>query len=299
MTKIFKFIVFTFLIYTAIIFLIYPNASKAVIYDILDLWLTKVLVCLLPFYLLSNLLLQFPFVSKLMYPLLKNILHFENRKSCSLFLLSFITGNPTSSILVINSVKNNEISVLEGNRLLRCTVLSSPLFVIAMVGKYGGYLLLSEIIVSTIFYLLGYRKHKIHTQNKVNNHFDFFDLAEKTPNIMLEILSSMLIIGLLKIPFENLLMMLKIHDNLFTKYSLDLVELTCGLNNIQNYNVNNVTKVLLSSFLLSFGGITIIIQIMNQIKRTSLSKTSLVMSRILHGICTVIVLWMLIIIFRI
>lgn len=299
MSKILKFIVFTFLIYAAIIFLVYPNITKDLIYEILNLWLTKVLVALLPFYILSNLLLQYPIISNFLYPILNKIMRFENKKACSLFLISFITGNPTSSILVINSVNNKEISTQEGNRLLRCTVLSSPLFTISMTVPYGWYVLLSAGITSIIFYILGYKKTENTNSEKLPVNISIFDLADQTPTIMLEILSSMVIIGLLKLPIEQLLTTLNINDLLFVKYSLDLVELTTGLNNIQLYQVSPLIKVILSSFLLSFGGITIIIQIMNQIKKTNLSKTSLVVSRILHGLCTMSILLLFNLIFRI
>lgn len=299
MDKILKFIVFTFLIYAAIIFLVYPNITKDLIYEILNLWLTKVLVALLPFYILSNLLLQYPIISNFLYPILNKIMRFENKKACSLFLISFITGNPTSSILVINSVTNKEISTQEGNRLLRCTVLSSPLFTISMTVPYGWYVLLSAGITSIIFYILGYKKTENTNSEKLPVNISIFDLADQTPTIMLEILSSMVIIGLLKLPIEQLLTTLNINDLLFVKYSLDLVELTTGLNNIQLYQVSPLIKVILSSFLLSFGGITIIIQIMNQIKKTNLSKTSLVVSRILHGLCTMSILLLFNLIFRI
>lgn len=297
MHKIIKFFIFSFLIYTLFVFLWYPNLSKELIYDILELWLTKVLVSLLPFYLLSNLLLQYPFISKLLYPVLKKIFHFENQKSCSLFLISFITGNPTSSILVINSVKKEEISISEGNRLLRCTVLSSPLFTITMTAPYGWYVYLSEIIVSCLFMIFSYSKKGESKDFTKKSKFSIFDLAEQTPSIMLEILASMLVIGLLKLPIVQLLSSFNLGNNIMVQYPLDLIELTTGLNNISKYNIEPLLKVFLSCFLLSFGGVTIIIQVLSQIKKTSLSKTSLIISRILHGFCTMAVLWLLLLIF--
>ncbi len=299
MSKILRLSVFLFLFYAVIIFLVYPHLTKEHIFDILELWLTKVLVSLLPFYILSNLLLQFPYISNILYPLLKRFMRFENKKACSLFLISFITGNPTSSILVINSVTNNEISINEGNRLLRCTVLSSPLFTLTMTYPYGWYVYISQMIVSFIIYIIGYKPFDKNLETFQPKQLSIFDLADNTPIIMLEILSSMLIIGLLKIPLEQLLIYLDLNNSILIKYPLALIELTTGLSDISQYPLIPIVKVLLSTFLLSFGGITIIIQIMNQIKKTSLSKTSLVVSRILHGICSVIVLWILLLIFEI
>ncbi|MGM9899917.1 MAG: hypothetical protein ACI32E_04985 [Bacilli bacterium] len=299
MKKISKFLIFLSLLFSGIIFLLYPSITKKIINDLLLLWLNKVLVSLLPFYVLSSILIQYPYISKVLYRIFYKIMRFENRIACSLFFISFITGNPTSSILVINSVKNGEISINEGNRLLRCTVLSSPLFTITMCFPYGWYVLSSQMIVSVLFYILGYRKTIQGTFSNTIHKNSIFDIAEHTPALMLEILSTMLIVGLLKVPFDIILNKLSLNDIIFIKYPMDMIELTTGLANIGDYNVNSSVKLILSANLLSFGGITIIFQIMNQLKKTSLSKTSLVMSRILHGLCTVVILILMILIFKI
>ena len=285
--KFIKFIIFTFIFFSTILFLIDPVKSKQEIYNVLELWLNKVLLSLVPMYFLSNLLISYPYISKTLFPILDKALHFENERSCSLFLLSIITGNPTSSILVIDSVEKKQISIEEGNRLLRCTVISSPLFVISMIGQYGFIVYIIEIFVSLLFY---YRRNvnKTYLKNNLSNQ-SLFEVLDNAPYIMLSILSSMIFVGLLSICIYKLLQFINIDNNYVANYFIDLFELTTGLDNITRYSINNDIKLLLSTFLLSFGGIAIIFQILNEMKKTSLSKTSLILSRICHGIITCLI----------
>ncbi len=292
------FLISLFLCFSIIIYMLYPTLTKESLRECLNLWLNKVLLALIPSYLISNLLINYPIISKLLYPLLNKIMHFENQKACSLFLLTLITGNPTSSFLIIDSI-NKGISEDEGIRLLKIAVINSPIFTIMILPNNIGYLTyFIQVLVSIILYSFNKKKrinHKLEINNKNSNLFDIIDNA---PSIMLSILSTMLFVNVIRLPIEIILNNLKI-KNIFILIILDFLELTTGINNILKYNINMTLKVLLSSFLLSFGGIAIIIQIMNKIKKTSLPKTSLIMSRILHAFLTMIILFIIMLIFHI
>ena len=114
---------------------------------------------------------------------------------------------------------------------------------------------------------------------------------------MLSILSSMIFIGLINICLDKMFDLTGINNNYIIKYFLDLSELTTGLDNITKYNINRNIIYLLSTFLLSFGGFAIIIQLLNEVKKTSLSKTSLITYRILHGIISCLILILILIFF--
>ena len=293
--KFIKFIIFTFIFFSTILFLIDPVKSKQEIYNVLELWLNKVLLSLVPMYFLSNLLISYPYISKILFPILDKALHFENERSCSLFLLSIITGNPTSSILVIDSVEKKQISVEEGNRLLKCTVLSSPLFIISMVGRFGILLIITTILVN---FILFYKKHVVKNYLKnTTNSSNLLSVIDRCPIVMLEILSSMLFISVIKYPLNEIVNYLNINNNLIINYLIDILELTTGLDNISNYETTPLIKLLLSSFLLTSGGITILIEILSKLKKTSLSKTSFIINRILHAILTTIILFIIMIFF--
>lgn len=296
MKKIKYFLVVSFLLFTGVIFLIYKDVARVNIYNTLSLWLNNVLVTLIPFYFLSNILINYPFISKIFYHLFNRIFRFENTTSCSLFLLSFITGNPTSSYLVISEVKNNSISIEEGNRLLRGTVLSSPLFTILMIPKWGLFIYLVQILVSSLLFLIFKRKNTeeiIHVYNKK----DIIKLIDDCPMVMLTILSSMIFVCMFKIPLYKIQDLFKLNSSVFVTFLIDSMELTTGLNCIIGYNIEDTLKVLLQTFLLSFGGLSIIVQILSELKKTNLSKTSLVLSRFIHGLISSLIMFFLMIFF--
>ena len=296
MKKIKYFLVVSFLLFTGVIFLIYKDVARVNIYNTLSLWLNNVLVTLIPFYFLSNILINYPFISKIFYHLFNRIFRFENTTSCSLFLLSFITGNPTSSYLVISEVKNNSISIEEGNRLLRGTVLSSPLFTILMIPKWGLFIYLVQILVSSLLFLIFKRKNTeeiIHVYNKK----DILKLIDDCPMVMLTILSSMIFVCMFKIPLYKIQDLFKLNSSVFVTFLIDSMELTTGLNCIIGYNIEDTLKVLLQTFLLSFGGLSIIVQILSELKKTNLSKTSLVLSRFIHGLISSLIMFFLMIFF--
>lgn len=296
MKKIKYFLIVSFLLFTGAIFLIYKDVARVNIYNTLSLWLNNVLVALIPFYFLSNILINYPFISKIFYHLFNRIFRFENTTSCSLFLLSFITGNPTSSYLVISEVKNNTISIEEGNRLLRGTVLSSPLFTILMIPKWGLFIYLVQILVSSLLFLIFKRKNteeNIHVYNKK----DILKLIDDCPMVMLTILSSMIFVCMFKIPLYKLQNLFKLNSSVFITFLIDSMELTTGLNCIIGYNIEDTLKVLLQTFFLSFGGLSIIVQILSELKKTNLSKTSLVLSRFIHGLISSLIMFFLMIFF--
>lgn len=296
MKKIKYFLIVSFLLFTGVIFLIYKDVARVNIYNTLSLWLNNVLVALIPFYFLSNILINYPFISKIFYHLFNRIFRFENTTSCSLFLLSFITGNPTSSYLVISEVKNNTISIEEGNRLLRGTVLSSPLFTILMIPKWGLFIYLVQILVSSLLFLIFKRKNteeNIHVYNKK----DILKLIDDCPMVMLTILSSMIFVCMFKIPLYKLQNLFKLNSSVFVTFLIDSMELTTGLNCIIGYNIEDTLKVLLQTFFLSFGGLSIIVQILSELKKTNLSKTSLVLSRFIHGLISSLIMFFLMIFF--
>ena len=120
------FIFFIFLIFLVLHF----NESKLLIIDNINIWIKYIIVSVTPTFIISNFLFKYPFISYLFYPVLKKIMHFENQKACSLFLISILCGNPSTVILINNAYYNKEISLFEANRLLCFTSHPSFLFII-------------------------------------------------------------------------------------------------------------------------------------------------------------------------
>lgn len=69
-------------------------------------------------YVFSSILITIPFISKIFFNIFQPLKLFENQKALSLFTISFLTGNPTSTILVKKAYLNNEISLIQANNII-------------------------------------------------------------------------------------------------------------------------------------------------------------------------------------
>ena len=127
--KIIKFCFFILCLLEIIFFLIHSFTWKNYFIDTVELWLYKVVVSIVPMYVFSSILITIPFISKIFFNIFKPLKLFENQKALSLFTISFLTGNPTSTILVKKAYLNNEISLIQANNIIDSSSHISFLFI--------------------------------------------------------------------------------------------------------------------------------------------------------------------------
>lgn len=299
MAKLKRIIWGSFLLLTLVIFLTSPNSSKLALKEVCALWLNQVVISILPIYIISSLLYNTPLLSHLIYPITYKVMHFENQKACSLFLISIITGHPTTAILISDATANQEISVNEGNRLLAISSFMNPLFVVYLWGwAMAGCFIMAELITALILgIILKGPKQKVHALSSPKISHAFNNIINNTPHILLSILMVMIMVTLLKIPLLTLLTTLNLDNMLFVQFPLDLLEVTTGMSNINEYALCSPFKAILGGILLCSGGISIILQVISVIKKTILSKTSFLKFKLLSTIIFTIIFTSLLLVF--
>ncbi|HHU24370.1 MAG: hypothetical protein PHG08_06835 [Bacilli bacterium] len=257
-------------------------------HNTLFLWVKYIIPSLVPLYIVGNILAAYPFLSFFIYPLFKNIFNFESEKSCSLFLLSFIIGQPTITLLIKQALTEQAISNNEANRLMRFTSHLSPLFIIAIASsgpfpERTGYLLVASQIFASCLLAVFSRGSKIKlTSRPLETDISFSYLIEECPLLLLKILMIMIIVSLLRFPF--FVFFTRINDYLVGKYLLDLFEITTGLASLIKYPLTLTLLTALVSFTISLSGLCIIFQTIYAMKKTSLKLASYVYFRIIHGL---------------
>lgn len=276
------FIFFIFLIFLVLHF----NESKLLIIDNINIWIKYIIVSVTPTFIISNFLFKYPFISYLFYPVLKKIMHFENQKACSLFLISILCGNPSTVILINNAYYNKEISLFEANRLLCFTSHPSFLFIINFFKIKKGLIIIMIQVISSIiisFFLKNKNLSNTKTNNSIRtNNNIFIDIINKTPNLLFNILFIIIITSHIKW-FLNLIT----NNNYYLNILFNYMELTTGLVDLQN-------NFLLSNLLISFNGIAIILQVFINIKKTDLSFDQFLKFRLIHMlICLIILLFVI------
>lgn len=230
--------------------------------------------------------------------------------------MGIISGYPIGAKIVTNFRKSNLCTKEEAERLITFTNNSGPLFILGTVGislffdtAIGILLLMTHILacitVGIIFkFWKRYDKEKRNT-NIVQNIVNFNTLGEILSKSILSAINSIVLIGgfiilfgiilsilqktqilnllrILFIPFFNLI---NINTEFITPILTGLLELTNGVTTISSVISKNLgINVILSAFLLGFGGISIMLQVLSITSKSDISIKPYILGKLLHGI---------------
>lgn len=221
-----KISLFLLSIFYIIFFFINPNIIKQNIIDVCLIFVFQVMPSIIPMYLFSNLLLSSGIPGKLNI-ILKKFLHFENEYSTSIYLLSILVGNPTTSILINQEVTNKHISIKEGNRLMKFTFFINPLFLLNTCKEHFLILFFSMLLCSLI---LGFILKNNNQSNKECIYsLKITNIINNLPSMLLNILIIMIIVSIIKSP-------LLLSNNKIIIHLGDFLEISSGINNVVKTN---------------------------------------------------------------
>lgn len=259
-----------FLTLTLIIFLfnldIVINSTLSASY----LFITKVFVSIFPFIILSDILFYFNydlFLKKIFGNIISKL--FNVSKSTSIiYILSILTSHPTNSVYIKEMLDRKEIDENDINKILLTTYFPSIAFVIGTIGigiyhsiKTGVFLYLTILIKNILIgiFLRGknlskeiqsIKKNNITLQETISNSII------KGINISYTILGNIIIFTIIVNLLNNYL---NINSTILSLMS-GMLEMTSGIFMISNLNINLSQKILLTSFILNFSGLSIIFQ---------------------------------------
>ena len=239
------------------------------------------------------------------------------------FIIGLISGYPTGAKVVANMRENGIFTKEEGDRMLIFTNNSGPLFIISFVGVslFGstqtGILLLCTHILASI--TSGIIIAKISKNNTCNQEKYFKKSHQKSNTEMLKInnfgkilassienaISNILLIGGFVVLFSVIISIFtnihllsyasKLLQPILLSIGFDLsfaepilagiIELTNGVNMVASISIKAISQnVVLCAFLLGFGGISVLLQVLGMISKTDLSIKKYVIGKLLQGI---------------
>lgn len=240
------------------------------------------------------------------------------------FAMGLISGYPVGAKIVSDLRQNNLVTKDEGERLLAFTNNSGPLFILSSVGislfgdtKTGLLLLFAHILacitVGIIFskfssksnsFASNHSNQNLHYIND-NNNLTFKNLGEILSNSIHNSISTVLLIGGFVVMFSVIISILdqtnilNILSNLifpilklfnfnfsFAKPIISgIIELTNGINQVASVNIKAISQnVILSSFLLGFGGFSVLLQVYSLVSKTDLTIKKYFIGKVLQGI---------------
>ena len=283
----------------------------------LNIWKNNVFPSLFPFFVLSEILVNYGFielVSELFKPIMNKL--FKTKGVCSFaFIMSLISGFPSSSKYIRELYTNGFINEHEGTKLLTFTHFSNPIFILGTIStiflnnKEIGPLILichytGNIIVGLLFrnyYISKKEKHKTSFKKailemhkkRISNNSSFANILSNA--IINGINTLLLILGI--ITFFLILTTIIDNNMHIPKYYQTILngtlEMTQGLKYISLLEIPLKIKGTISVLFISFGGICVHMQIISILKDTKIKYFPFLVARIIHGSISSIIFYLI------
>ena len=232
------------------------------------LFLSKILVSILPIMIISKILINYNFpyyISKL----------FNNNIYVYILIISFLSGSPNNVILLKDLLNKNIISLKQANTYIKCSSFLNPLFLYVMLNnlfniKISILIISIQILSNIIIYLFNPIKSKTIIKTNPQSFNKIFINSIKEAISVLENIYITIII------FNIIIVLLPKYLSSF----IGLLEVSQGLNYLNNININIIYKLLLSIIYISFGGLSIHLQIKSIIDNTNINYNNYFIGRI-------------------
>jgi len=313
-----KFYSFIFMVVLSlIIFLIFNSGSKIseVVIFSSNLFLKNVFPSLFPMFIISSLLVAagFPiFLGNLFSFVMKKI--FKVKKEASfVFFMSMITGFPSSAKYISDLTNQNLIDENDGEKILLFTFFSNPLFIVNTVGgiflnniKFGYLILISHVLGNIVVGIILRNYNSVLIKNDkvsfkeslrvLNRNINNLNIFKILLNSIKDGISTLLTIYGIITTFLIIVSLFNInYDNTLSCFLIGIVEMTSGLKFLSLTNTNLFLKLILSCFLISFGGFSVHTQIMNILSEKKIKYGPFLLARLIHAFISVIILFLILI----
>jgi len=293
----------------------------------LILWSSSVVPTLFPFFVATELLCKtnlIQILGKSLNKFMKPVFNVPGESAIAL-IMGTISGYPVGAKIVCNLYDKKICSKYEAERLVAFTNNSGPIFILGSVGvsllgnmQLGKILLISHIVASLLVGItfrfwkkdkvgITFKNCKCETKEliKVSNLGEILGDAIKKSigtilniggfivlfSVIISILSSLEILT----GIANLLANLGFSYDIILSILTGIIEMTNGVNLAsQCYSISRFYSILTCSFLLGFGGISVLLQVFSIISKSKISIKPYLYGKILHGIYATILTFLLI-----
>ena len=257
----------------------------------INIFKTKLFPSIFPFFVLASLLLELGLATKIsikLNPLIRKIFHVEGNSSF-IILVSLISGFPSGSKYIVESLKTKSISKDTANYLLTFTHFANPLFVLGTCGLILNsislaYKILIIQILSNLILGIIIRPKEIISSKITNNHQNksFLEALPKAINDAIKVLLFMLGSITFFMFFSKLLTTTLSLNPFFNTILTGLLDMTSGISLVNTIDTTNYIKGLLVLTFITFGSFSVHLQVLNNIKEVDIDYKYFFLGRIIQ-----------------
>lgn len=256
------------------------------------IWFNTLVPSMLPMFILSDILINYNFISFIPDKITNIISKIFNisKEAVLVLFISLIAGFPSNGTAIKTSYDLKLISKEEASHLLLFVHFANPLFILQTIGifylknnSFGIIILISHVLSAFLIgVILRNKNHPtknnyISKNNKSQSFTTIFSSSiKKSINTLLMVsgtVTSFLIISTLICHIFDL----NVYLETFVKGTL---EMTMGLSSLSNLLICDIYKVVLSTAIISFGGLSIHLQVASVID--DIPYTNYLKGRLLH-----------------
>ncbi len=265
------------------------------------LFFNKIFISIFPFIILSDILIYFDyhiFLKNTIGKFISKLFNIDPNVSI-IFILSLLTSTPNNAIYIKDMLDNNEIDISTANKIINYTFFPSISFVIGTIGVsiYNsfkiGLILWLLIFIYNILIGLFLRKENNNFINKtiIKKKETFFNMLKdsfiKGLNTSFIILGNLIIFTIV-INLSN--KYLNMNDILFAFIS-GLLEITSGIMNISNLNIDLSYKLIFTFLIISFSSISVLFQAKSVLYEYNINIKRTLIIKLVFSILISLLLW--------
>lgn len=274
----------------------------------LNVFKNNIFPSLFPFFVLSNILIKCglpEFMGNLFKGLMNKVFKIKG-VTAFIFFMSIISGNPANAKYTRELYKDGKIDKYEATKILCFTCFSNPLFILGTVSilflnnkEVGGLILFCHYIGNLLigFGMRGYHPSKKEYEKtslkkavdamhkkRISNTGSFGEVI--TNSLISSINTLLLILGVI----TTCLVLTTIIDNNLNLDSVlgsvinGFIEMTQGLKYISLEAIPLKLKCILTVMILSFGGLSVHMQIMSILSDTDIKYLPFLCARVCHAV---------------
>ncbi len=275
-----------------------------------NIWKENIFPTLFIFFVISELLINYniiEIIGELCKPITNKIFKIKGA-SAFIIIMSMISGFPSSPKYIKELYNKKIINEKEATKLLMFTHFSNPLFILGTISvtflnnKNLGIIILLSHYIGNLIIGLSLRNYEPSNENlKINLNTiknikqrktfgtAFSDAVKNSINTLLIILGTITFFLILTSLINN-----KININQPYQAILNgIIEMTQGLQSLGTLPISLKAKCILSTFIISFGGISVHMQIISIIQDTKIKYKPFLYTRIIHAFISSIIAYIL------